>query len=351
MSSPPLSPQASQAALDDQALDWFMRSRAGLSSQELAELQRWRDAAPAHAAALARCQRDWDELGRLPSDGVAELRAQLARDLASARVSERASERAPSSRRRHGGWRTGLAWGAAASVLLLAGGAYLAWQVWQQPLYEQCFVTERGQQLALHLPDGSHLQLDTATRGELRLYRQRRELRLPQGQAMFQVAPDAARPFEVLAGPLRITVLGTRFAVRYTPTDAADGRVQVAVEEGHVRVASGPSGRVVELHAGQQVASDAQGRLGAVAAVPAAGVAGWREGRLSVEDVTLAQVLAELERYGPTGLVLGDARLGRLRLSGTFDPRHPENLRRVLPQVLPVRLQPVAAGLAIVPAP
>lgn len=225
-------------------------------------------------------------------------------------------------------------------VLVVACATFLAGYPRQpSPLYSQSFATARGQQLALTLPDGSQVRLDTASRGEVVLYRERREVRLTEGQAMFQVARDEARPFDVWAGPLRITVLGTRFAVRYTTGD--EGRVRVAVEEGHVGVAAAqPTGAAaIELNAGQQVDGDAVGRLGSVTAVAADGVAGWREGRLSFENATLAQVLREFERYGATGLVLKDSRTAALRLTGTFNPHQLDNFRRVLPQVLPVRLQ------------
>ena len=91
--------------------------------------------------------------------------------------------------------------------------------------------------LKLRLPDGSALHLDTATRLNARLYRQRREVMLIEGQARFEVQADARRPFHVLAGGARITVVGTRFAVRYTPGMAGYDGVRVAVEEGRVQVA------------------------------------------------------------------------------------------------------------------
>lgn len=342
MSLLPPPPPATRADLDDQALDWFLRRRAGLRPAEAAALQAWLAATPAHGEALDGWERQWAELDGLPAAGVARLRRQLAAELA-----------ATTPPRRRIGWPARAAraaratWapaGVAALVLVLSGIGYRLWGAHPQepPLFTQSFATTRGQQLALTLPDGSHLRLDTATRGEVALYPQRREVRLPEGQAMFEVARDAARPFDVWAGPLRITVLGTRFAVRYTPSEAGDGRVHVEVEEGRVRVADAQqqAGAVaVELGAGQQVDSDAQGHLGAVSALPADAIAGWREGRLSFENAPLAQVLAEFARYGETGLVLQDRRVAALRLTGTFDARHLENFRRVLPQVLPVRLQ------------
>lgn len=346
MTHGPPSLQATSADLAEQALDWFVRDIAGLAPAEQAELQAWLAASPGHAQALERCRRQWDELDGLPPAGIARLRRQLAADLAREK---------PLRWRGRLGWPMRSSWAPAGAALLVMTFSFAGLLAWHQrpsaPLYSQSLSTARGQQLAFTLPDGSQVRLDTASRGEVTLYRERRELRLTEGQAMLQVARDEARPFDVWAGPLRITVLGTRFAVRYTASDA--GRVHVAVEEGRVRVASAqPAGAsAAELTAGQQVEGDAEGRLGAVTAVAADGVAGWREGRLSFENATLAQVLGELERYGATGLVLKDPRVAALRLTGTFDPYRLENFRRVLPRVLPVRLQALGDRVEIQASP
>lgn len=338
-----------------QALDWFVRARGGLSAQEQGELAAWQARDPAHAQAYARWQADWQQLDALPAQGVAQLRAHLAQDLAR----ERATAPSPARGWLAGAWAGGAAM--AASVAMVAAGGLLAWNHWQQqPLFEKHIATRTGEQVDVQLPDGSSLRLDTATAIDVALFRQRREVRLPEGQAVFRVQGDAARPFDVLAGPLRITVVGTRFSVRNTPGIPGEEGVRVAVEEGRVRVARAAdapaTGAVVELTAGQQIASDAAGRLGTVAAVPASGIAPWRESRVSFDNTPLAQALAEFGRYGPTRLTVRDPEVAALRLTGTFDPRRLDNFVRVLPRVLPVRMQEpaesdVGAATEIVAAP
>ncbi|MGJ7495329.1 FecR family protein [Variovorax sp. RT4R15] len=335
---PPADPPAAPSPeIEGAALDWFVRRGGGrIDAAEETAFQAWLATDGRHRAAFAHWQRDWSALDALPAEGLRTLRKRLSADKAAAHA-------APLRR----AWWRGLAdWapqGAFAAVLLMVvGGSYLAWSHWQQPLFAQSFATARGQQLDVALPDGSRLRLDTATRADVTLYRQRRELRLPEGQTVLQVKGDAARPFDVLAGPLRITVVGTRFSVRYTPGLSDKEGVHVAVEEGRVRVARADraaSGAAVELGAGQQVASDAAGMLGEVSAVPAAGIAPWRESRVSFDNTPLARALAEFERYGPTHLVVRDPGVAALRVTGTFDPRRLDNFSRVLPQVLPVRLR------------
>jgi transmembrane sensor len=338
---PAKSPAASSAEPESTALDWLVRQRGGaFSAADEAALQAWLAADEAHGAAFERWQRDWHALDALPADGVRSLRKKLARDKAAAR--------ARSHRRAWWHQLTALAPQGAvvAAALLLCCGGYLAWSHWQQPVYAQSFATVRGQQLELSLPDATHLRLDTATRAEVVFYRQRRELRLPEGQTVLEVKSDRSRPFDVWAGPLRITVVGTRFSVRHTPGVPGNDKVRVAVEEGRVRVAG--NGAAVELGSGQQIASDAAGRLGAVSTVPAAGIAPWRDSRVSFDNASLAQALAEFERYGPTKLIVRDPAVAALRVTGTFDPRRLDNFSRALPQVLPVRLREHGGATEIV---
>lgn len=325
--------------LDDQALDWFVRfSAAPEQLRADAGFQAWLAAHPDNGAAFARWQADWRQLDALPADGIAQLRQQLARDKA---VASRAATAAPARRWWQGG---AAAWPqtALAAVLVCAtgGGGYLAWDDWQQqPVFAQSFATQRGQQLNVQLPDGSEMRLDTATQVQVTLYRQRREVRLPEGQAVFHVQADSARPFAVLAGNTQVTVVGTRFSVRNTLGQP----VLVAVEEGRVQVAPAASAPhpepTVLLAAGEQTSADADGQIQPAAPLAASGIAPWQEGRVSFDNLPLGQALAELERYGPTGLVLRDPAVAALRLTGSFMPNNSAYFRKALPKVLPVQLQ------------
>ncbi|MET1117217.1 MAG: FecR domain-containing protein [Comamonas sp.] len=335
---------SARSDLDDEALDWFVRSRAAPHGAREAR-ERWLAGSPARAAAFARWQADWRQLDALPAAAVQQLRCQLEADKAQA--ARQAAASVPARGRWWQGW-TALAPQAALAAVVLAltgGGSYLAWEHWQQqPLFAQSFETQRGQQLNVQLPDGSRLRLDTATRIDVRLYRQRREVFLPEGQVVFSVEGDSARPFDVLAGTTRVTVVGTRFSVRNT----AGSPVSVAVEEGRVRVAPAAAAHqapALLLGAGQQFVG------GIVGTVAASGIAPWRDGRITLDNLPLSSALAEFERYGPTRMRVRDPAVAALRVSGTFDPRQLENFRRSLPLVLPVRLQENGAEVEIVARP
>jgi transmembrane sensor len=370
MNLPPRLP-TNRRDIDGDALDWLIHRTGGeFGERDEATFQAWLHADDSHRQAYERQEMEWTALERLPADGLDILRANLAQDLATEAASTpfpaktRTAHPQPGctakrlinpARRRH----VAAAFSAAAVALIAGTSSFMAWNHWQaQPVFVQAFHTQRGQQLDVPLPDGSQLRLDTATRLEVSYYRDRREVQLSEGQVVFSVQSDAARPFKVLAGPLRITVVGTRFSVRHTPAMAGADGVRVAVEQGRVKVerihadlADDAPATPLFLSAGQQIVSDAQGLLAQVASLSSAGMAPWRDNLVSFDNTRLDQVLAELERYGNTGLVVYDPAVASLRVTGTFNPTRLDNFASVLPKAAPVRLRKVGRAMEIVAAP
>lgn len=329
-------PPLSDDALYAEAAQWQVRRQDGLTAEEEAQFQAWLALGAGRQAAYARFDKVWNGLGELPPQAVARLAAPLAP--ASRRQAPAAREHKPR------GWLAGVArpMATAALAITVAGGGWLGWNHWQpQPVYTETFATARGQQLNVELPDGSTLGLDTATRVQVTLYRDRREVRLPEGQALFTVKADTTRPFHVFTERMLVTVVGTRFSVRNTRTGLAQN-VWVQVEEGRVRVSmldeGKPAGAPVLLKAGQQVQSDGAGRLAPMAPAPA-GAMPWREGRVNFDRTPLGQAVAEFERYGATGLVIKDPAVAALRVNGSFDLRQADAFSQTLPLVLPVQLR------------
>ncbi|MGK5056278.1 FecR family protein [Janthinobacterium sp. LB2P49] len=312
--------------IDFQAAQWLLRHDAGLTAHELAALRQWLEAD-------ARHQQAWDELARTDA-----LLASLPAQRVAAFSQPALPAPAPMSlRRRLAQFRlaaSSLPRGALAGGCLLLCGL-LAWPLashLQRPGFQHDYSTARGQFATQILPDGSRIELDSGSAIDVALYRDRRTVRLLRGQAMFHVHADAARPFQVLAGSATATVLGTHFSVRHV-----GAATQVSVAQGTVRVEGTDTGQATVLHAGDTVTVTPQG-MGALASVSAQAVGNWRDGRLNFENATLAEALAEFERYGDTGLVLDDPALASLRLNGSFDARQPAQFAAALPLALPVRL-------------
>lgn len=339
-------------ALELEAATWAVRRHGGLDAQDQARLQAWLAADPRHAVALDALSATLQGVRQMPASDAARLRAGLP-GRGSRHEAKAAAESAAAARPSF--WSAVLRplvphAAVAMMVLVLAGAGWFGW--WLQPTFQQSYASERGQQLLVRLPDdaasGSTVQLDSATRIHARLFRDRREVQLGDGQAMFAIHSDSARPFHVLAGDLRITVVGTRFSVRHTASGMDAGRIVVAVEEGRVRVeradgsgaAASSDAAVVVLGAGQMLEGDrdAGTGVGTVSSIAPAAVAQWRSGRISFNQTRLDQALAEFERYGPTGLVVRDPAVAAMSVGGSYGLRQSQRFAEFLPQLLPVRL-------------
>ena len=343
-----------QAAL----ADWFLRrTGADWTPADERALERWLDADAANRRAWQQWTADWSLIDQLDDHAVARLRG-LAYADGDTRRREQAIAGKPAQQRR--AWLSGLVVAGVGAFTVSAG-----WLVWRhdqtRPLYQQVVSTDPGQLAELTLPDGSQLRLDTATRLKVSYYRQHREVELSRGQALFAVTADPTRPFTVTAASVRVTVLGTRFAVRRTPDVPGRDGVEVAVEEGRVRVAqqhalgeepgqSTAAARSFDLTAGQQLVFSAPDGSAVLGALPAEGAAPWRHRQLSFSNVPLRQALAELARYGALNVVEVHPAVAPLRLTATLDPRDAEATRRLLSAALPVVIEQTPTGLQALPA-
>ena len=204
------------------------------------------------------------------------------------------------------------------------------------------------------LADGSSLTLGAQSSVDVELSGAERRVTLLEGEAFFDVASDAARPFVVVADGTEVRVLGTRFNVRR----AADA-VHVSVEEGEVEVveaslASRPpqddeamTAREVLLAGEQVVVTDQVKRLAAVAVND---VAPWREGRLVYVEAPLRDIIADADRYHDGRIVIADEAVGALELTASFRTDQVDQLLRLLVLNLPVEIDASEPGFITVHA-
>lgn len=200
--------------------------------------------------------------------------------------------------------------------LALVAGVALFFLVGGPLRWQADAIAGAGQQPVVALPDGSRVQLDASAAISFTFDGQRREVRLLRGQAFFQVAPDAARPFVVVAARGETRALGTAFEVGLTDKGAA-----VAVAEHSVLVQAAGGAEVV-LRVGQRV-DYADGKLGSVGSVDMQALAAWRQGRLVADNATLGWIAEQLEMRLSGRILIPSESLRERRVSGTFDIRDP----------------------------
>lgn len=278
---------------------WVIRLTSGsVLPSDRAAARAWCEQAPEHHQAFVEARRLWC------------LSAHMAKPRTAVRKSPRRI------------WAMGIA----ASLVLGIGMALV-----QRVVLDADYYTGTGERRQVVLADGSHISLNANSAIDVSLTADGRRITLRKGEALFNVTPDPQRPFSVQAGALNATALGTIYAVRREGEN-----VDVTVRLGRVAVTEGPD--KVTLGVGETVGARADG-LGAKQSVDVDKMLAWEQGRLVFELTPLSQVLEQVERYRPGILMIRDARLGALKVSGTFQLDHLDEGLATLEKAFPLKIE------------
>lgn len=197
--------------------------------------------------------------------------------------------------------------------------------------------TARGQRADIRLGDGTRVVLgvDSKLRIAPDFGVRGRELYL-EGTAYFDVEHDATRPFVVRTANAVTEDIGTRFVVSAYP---ATGATRVVVTDGSVALGASDA-----RHTRRAILTRGElGRLAtgdpapAVRAVDPALYTAWMRGELVFRDTPLADVVAELARWYDTRITIGDADIGDIPLTASFEAGSLQHVLDVITTVLPVR--------------
>lgn len=153
--------------------------------------------------------------------------------------------------------------------------------------------TPRGRQFQLLLPDGTSVWLDAASsiRYPTVFAGNERGVEIT-GEAYFEVAKDPSRPFKVKIKdrPTEIKVLGTHFNINAYNNESS---INTTLLEGSVKVSGDGSQTIIKP--GQQAQSAMQTRV--ISHVDLKKVMAWKEGVFDFGDVSLEEVMRQLERW------------------------------------------------------
>jgi transmembrane sensor len=349
----------------EEACEWFIDCRAGdLDDATRYDFDCWLRKSPEHLSAYLELAAIWNEGPMLDPEGKFDrdtLIAQAASDrdnvveLSNSRhggdpsTQDVVSRTAPTHaehrrfRRRHFA-------AIAASIVLVTAAATLYLQSIRAPTY----ATAIGEQRSLVLMDGSTVELNSRSKIVVHYTKQGRHVELLQGQALFHVAKDAARPFIVKIGATFVRAVGTEFDVYQKRDDTVvtvvEGRVAILTDHSIVlpdrgvqttaideprqsnlefpTIAPGQVGNIM-VAAGEQLTVTP--KVIQIAEHPnIANATAWTQRRLVFESASLADVADEFNRYNDRQLIVGDRRLETFHVSGVFSSTDPASLIRFL---------------------
>jgi transmembrane sensor len=141
------------------------------------------------------------------------------------------------------------------------------------------------------------------------------------GEAFFDIAPDASRPFVVDVRGIEVKVLGTAFDAQVTST-----RTEVALLRGSIEALPGKDGKPsLLMKPGDMLAVEHATGAVTIGKVSTEDIGAWREGKVFIADATVASVVELIQRYHPAWLSLPDRSLASRKVSGLFDLRNPDH--------------------------
>ena len=349
----------------DEAMEWVQRlsDDSNPSEKDITDWLLWYESAPGNQQAFDELQRFWTQLGEFGErsefaarpdtegegtyTGAIRVRAAWTRD-----VDERNSR-----------WKRAcrpLLFGSLAAVALVVvflGSLYfrhgpeLTRKLTPgRPAAESADLPVRH----TRLPDGSSVDLAARASLAVEYTVAQRALELTSGEAFFSVAPNRSRPFVVKTSTVRVLAVGTKFNVR-----KESDRVIVTVVEGVVAVSAAPAESLsaaderatppITLNAGNEVTwFTGTGKRVVRAMAPDRALA-WREGRLDYVNETLATVVADLNRYSNTRVIIRDPRLEQMTYTGTVFIQSLDEWLQAMPSEFPIKVVRENAQVALEP--
>lgn len=246
---------------------------------------------------------------------------------------------------RRTGRRRSRRWSQVAALAAMFAVGLVVWQFGFEQAPSQQYASAIGEQRVIALADGSRVSLAPRSRISVAFSEDAREIELISGEADFKVAHDRARPFRVRAGASIIQAIGTQFTVNRLPSGTivavSEGKVRMTTHandslragfkawldgssDGQDRSGAGdakslPLQARADLSAGQAVRIATSGRRVTPLPYTDSLIATSATRRLTFHEDTLADIIAEFNRYNARQVMIDGDEIGLQRYSGVFN--------------------------------
>jgi transmembrane sensor len=362
-----------------EACEWFVEFRSGdLDAADRRRFDVWARKSPEHLAAYLEIAAIWNEGSALASDPNWDTQTLIARASADASNIEPLPGRSrtdvpatvPSDTPSRLGARVleGPRWraqrisrrGFRIAASIAAVGLILSTLIWYQDFRVPIYATAFGEQRSITLVDGSVIDINSHSKIRIRYSAHERDVDLLEGQALFHVAKNHARPFIVSSAATQVRAVGTEFDVYKksggTVVTVMEGRVAVFLRTGTsagekvelepATVSPRDSNTPTFLSAGEQILVTS--RTMQKAEHPNIAIAtSWTQRQLQFESASLSDVAEEFNRYNERKLVIEDPALYDFHITGVFSSSDPASLVRFLRERRGVRVTETESEIRI----
>lgn len=217
----------------------------------------------------------------------------------------------------------------AAAVLMLISVGTGAFYLYNSEIFSKRIAFSTGnseKNLLVELSDGSRIYLNRNSELSYRknFGRTNRNVKL-NGEAFFEIAPDAVNPFTIDAGNASVKVVGTSFNVI---TSNPESEVEVYVKTGKVIVSGAGNSESIELEPGYVGKIDAARSEKTLNNNP--NYMSWNTGLLVYNGQTLDIVFKDLKRVYNMEIIADDSSITEHRWTSPIDNQSQETIIRLI---------------------
>ncbi len=224
---------------------------------------------------------------------------------------------------------------AAVAIALLLGLGFLLRNVLTSTDWQELRVA-MGDTQEITLDDGTHIVLNEgSTLHYPQVFGKKRTVKL-SGEAFFEVAKDAQRPFIIETTETEIKVLGTSFNVRayttekITEVQVKTGKVSFSPKNNDVALTLGVNDKATFHNETRALIPSKDASLNAIS---------WYSQQLSFEKAPLSKVITDLERYFKIEINLKNTNLETCEFTSIFNKPDEATMMQTLATAFDLRLK------------
>ncbi|MFX4210901.1 FecR family protein [Aliarcobacter butzleri] len=205
------------------------------------------------------------------------------------------------------------------------------------PNFTQSFVSVDDKILNIVLPDNSIIDLDKKSQIRISYYDTKRVVDLEDGNAMFSVSKDKAKPFLIKTQNTLIEVLGTKFEVinfdNKTVVNVLEGVVQVSYLSNIFKTQT-----LAKLEKSQSLILDNEEKVYIQEIIDTNEIATWKNDLIKFNKTSLEDASSMFERYSNNKMIFEDEKSSKLKISGKFSTLHYDSFLKSIEMIYPVKI-------------
>lgn len=207
------------------------------------------------------------------------------------------------------------------------------------PNYEKNYQTQYTNLKKELLPDGSIISIDTKSNIGITYFKNKREVLLQNGQALFEVAKDKNRPFIITSGKTSIEVVGTKFEVTNLDNTTTVSVLEGIVKIGHIQNQFFEPQNITHLKKGEKIILDNTGKIHYLGETEIQEIAPWQNNELIFRKITLKNAFKDFSRYQNIEVEFKTKDIEDTLFSGKFNTKEIDKFLFAIQKIYPIKIK------------